>query len=614
MRVQLYIKKPLGSSLEIGLRALNLGAHLICVLLLETIMKRRMRLIVSAFVLSGLISGCGSADSGVNSHNEAAVSEASVQGASLDAGSGNVAQPHPRFSSKRLHSSIETLSSDAFGGRMPGTRGEELTINFLAEQFKALGVQAGNGDSFFQTVKLVSVESDPAMAMSLSFSDGEQSLEYGSEFMGGTQRIQERTELAGSELVFVGYGVVAPEYDWNDYEGLDMTGKTAVILVNDPGYATQNDALFKGNTMTYYGRWSYKYEEAARQGAAGAIIVHETGAAGYPWAVVSGSWSGLQHHLFAEDRNMSATEVEAWVTTEVATSIFAKAGFDFAALKQAAQAHGFKPQALGVNMSLAFDNKIESSNSSNVVGLIEGSERPDETIIYTAHWDHLGTRSGEGDQIFNGAVDNATGTAALIELAAAYKAMAEAPKRSVVFLAVTAEESGLLGSKFYSENPIYPLASTVAAINMDASNVLGRTRDITVVGYGASELDEYLRTAADKQNRVLVREPTPEKGYYYRSDHFNFAKKGVPALYAEGGVDYLGRPEGWGLEQQADYTDKRYHKPADEYDPSWDLSGMLEDMSLYFDIGYQLANGDDFPKWSPGSEFKAIREASRTER
>ncbi len=522
----------------------------------------------------------------------------------------------PAFDEQRLHRNIEILASDEFEGRQPASTGEAKTIKHLRDAFKALGLEPGNGDSWFQSASLVSIEADPNMTMTLtSAADTEQAstvqtLAYGSEFMAWTKRVETASSLTDSELVFVGYGIVAPEYNWNDYDGVDMKGKTAVILVNDPGFATQDPAVFKGNAMTYYGRWTYKYEEAARQGAAGAIIVHETDAAGYPWDVVSGSWSGPQFDLYAKDKNMSRAQVEGWVTLDVAKALFARAGKDYDTAKQQALGSDFAATALGIEASVSFSNTIEQSDSRNVIARISGSERPEETIIYTAHWDHLGKRQGDGDQIFNGAVDNATGTAALVELAAAFKALPKAPERSIVFLAVTAEESGLLGSRYYAENPVYDLASTIANINIDAANVLGPTHDVTVVGYGASELDDYLLRAAAAQDRVLKPEPTPEKGFYYRSDHFNFAKKGVPALYAESGVDYRDRPEGWGLEQQADYTANRYHKPGDEYRADWNLQGMLEDMALYFQIGYELANSDALPQWSEDSEFRAVRERS----
>ncbi len=553
-------------------------------------------------VLSLALSACGAQD------NPATLDSNAPQVAAAADQAGSSVVPEASFSESRLRSNIEQLASDEFGGRQPASAGEAKTIKLLRDQFLALDLEPGNGESWFQRVPLVSITADEAMSLTVEGDGFAEAFQYGEQFIAWTKRVVDSSKLAASELVFVGYGIVAPEYGWNDYAGLDVQGKTVVILVNDPGYATQDPELFNGNAMTYYGRWTYKYEEAARQGAAGAIIVHEDGPAGYPWKVVSGSWSGPQFDLFAEDRNMSRVAVEGWVTTAVANTLLSAAGQNLAELKTAAKTRGFQAVPLGLQASIDINNTLERFDSQNVVARIPGAVRPHETVVYTAHWDHIGTRLGEGDQIYNGAVDNATGTAGLIELAAAYKALPEPPERSLVFLAVTAEESGLLGSKHYAENPIYPMADTVAAINMDGMNVLGRTKDVTVVGFGASTLDELLAEVARDQGRELKPEPTPEKGYYYRSDHFNFAKQGVPALYAESGVDYRDRPEGWGLEQQKDYTANRYHAPSDEYDPAWDMSGMLEDLALYFGVGYQLANSAAWPKWSESSEFRAIRE------
>ena len=519
-------------------------------------------------------------------------------------------KPEKLFSESRLHNNIKTLASDEFEGRLPNTIGEEKTINFLKDQFAELGVSPGNGDSYFQQVSLVEMQADADMTMRVAAGGDSAELNYQQDMMAWTRRVVDASPLKDSEIVFVGYGVVAPEYDWNDYAGLDMTGKTALILVNDPGFATQNPELFKGNRMTYYGRWSYKFDEAAKQGAAGAIIVHEEAAAGYPWQVVSGGWAGPQFDLVAQDNNMSLAQIEGWVTQENARRILSLAGQDFDALSAEAQQPGFKPVAIEATVSVDVKNSVKRSTSNNVVAMIPGTERPEETIIFTAHWDHLGKREGDGDQIYNGAVDNASGTAGLIELAAAFM-QADAPERSLVFLAVTAEEAGLLGSKHYAENPVFDLADTVATINIDGANVLGKTKDIIVVGDGSSELEDYLRDEADTMGRVLVPEPTPEKGFYYRSDHFNFAKKGVPSLYAEGGIDYVDQPQGWGLEQQANYTKNRYHKAADEYDPNWDLSGMLQDLELYYRIADKLSNESTFPNWREGNEFKAIRDHSR---
>jgi Zn-dependent M28 family amino/carboxypeptidase len=511
-----------------------------------------------------------------------------------------------------LERHTEVLASDEFEGREPGSAGEEKTVNYIREQFIGLGLKPGNGDSYFQTVPLGVLTADPSVTMSISGDGYARDLQYASEMMVWTKRVTQEATVSESGLVFVGYGIVAPEYDWNDYEGIDVAGKTVVILVNDPGYASQDEQLFNGNAMTYYGRWTYKYEEAARQGAAAAIIVHETGAAGYGWEVVTGSWSGAQFDLVAADNNMSRVAVEGWITRQVAEQIFTSAGVDYEELKQAALQRDFKARPLPLSMDVKLHNVISKSDSRNVIGLLPGTVRPEEYFIYMAHWDHLGKDDSlPGDKIYNGAVDNASGTAGLIVLAEAFVESADPPERSIVFIAVTAEESGLLGSKHYGAHPLYPLKDTVAAINMDGLNVSGPMADVVVIGYGSSELEEYLAEAAKKQNRQLAREPSPEKGYFYRSDHFNLAKLGVPVLYAESGVESIRHGRDWGLAQQADYVAKRYHKPGDEYDPDWDMSGARQDLELYYEIGRRIADEDGFPNWYPGTEFRAIRDQSR---
>jgi Zn-dependent M28 family amino/carboxypeptidase len=428
--------------------------------------------------------------------------------------------------------------------------------------------------------------------------------------MAWTKRLVEHASLRDSPLVFVGYGIVAPEHGWDDYAGLDVAGKTVVMLVNDPGFATQDPDLFNGNAMTYYGRWTYKFDEAARQGAAGALIIHETGAAGYPWDVVTGSWAGPQFDLAGPDQNMSRVVMEGWLRQDAAQALLARAGLSLAQLSQAAARPGFVPVPLDLSVSVAVQNALETSNSRNVIGRLEGAKYPQETVLYMAHWDHLGLdRALEGDQIFNGAVDNATGVAGLLELARVFGA-GPRPDRSVVFLAVTAEESGLLGSQYYAENPVYPLKTTVAGFNMDGMNVHGPTRDVVVIGYGSSELESYLATAAARQGRVTVPEPTPEKGFFYRSDHFNLSKWGVPVLYAKSGIDHLEQGMDYGRRKAWEYTALRYHKVADEYDAGWDLSGALLDLDLVYQIGVELANSRDFPNWLEGNEFRAIRDQS----
>ena len=511
-----------------------------------------------------------------------------------------------------LHEHIAILASDQFEGRAPATPGEEKTITYLRQQFEALGIAPGNGDSYFQAVAVTELTTVSDAVLQIQGSDYDASFSYGDQMMVGTQQQIPYVSVQGSDVVFVGYGIVAPERNWNDYANIDVTDKTVIILVNDPGYATQDPELFNGNAMTYYGRWTYKYEEAARQGAAVALVVHETGPAGYPWEVVSSSWSGPQIGLQAADLNADKNEIEGWLTLESAEALFDGAGLDYQELKAAAAQPGFTAVPLAdFKASVSIENSVRNSESQNVIAVIPGTERPQETIIYTGHWDHLGVNAElEGDNIYNGAVDNATGTAALLALAHLHSQQAP-PERSIVFLAVTAEESGLLGSRWYAEHPIYPLATTVANINIDAMNVNGIMRDVVVVGYDSNELQNYLATAAAKQDRYLRAEPNPERGYYYRSDHFNFAKVGVPALYAESGEDSVEFGMEWGAERAQDYTDNRYHAPSDEYDPDWDLSGAAADILMFFDVVNTLSEESTFPNWFEGNEFKAIRDASR---
>lgn len=514
-----------------------------------------------------------------------------------------------------LHKHIAVLASDEFEGRAPATAGEEKTINYLQAEFEALGIGPGNGDSYFQSVSVTEITTASDAVLTLSGSNYSVELEYATEMIVGSQQQVPTTSIAASELVFVGYGIVAPERNWNDYAGIDVTGKTVVILVNDPGYATQDPAVFNGNAMTYYGRWTYKYEEAARQGAAGALIVHETGPAGYGWEVVSGSWSGPQIGLQADNLNSDKNDIEGWLTLDSAEALFAGADLNYQTLKAAAAQPGFTAVPLGdITASVAIQNSVRTSESQNVIAMIPGTERAEETIIYTAHWDHLGVNPElPGDNIYNGAADNATGTAALLAMAKMHADAAPAP-RSIVFLVVTAEESGLLGSRWYTQHPVFPLATTVANINIDVLNTYGPMHDIVVVGNGSSELEAYLEVAATAQERHLVAEPNPERGYYYRSDHFNFAKAGVPALYAESGEDSVEFGKEWGAQQAQDYNENRYHAPSDEYDPDWNLEGAAQDILLYFDVANKLSRESSFPNWLDGNEFKGIRDASQSAR
>jgi Zn-dependent M28 family amino/carboxypeptidase len=510
---------------------------------------------------------------------------------------------------------VRVLASDEFQGRAPGGEGERNTVDYLTAEFRAAGLEPANGESYLQTVPLVSVTAEEITPLEIEGGDETLSFRYQQDMMVWTKRYAEAESLTDSDMVFVGYGIVAPEYDWDDYAGLDVEGKTVVMLVNDPGFATGDPELFNGRAMTYYGRWTYKYEEAARQGAAGALIIHETEAAGYPWLVVSGSWSGEQFDLDLGDAAPPRVAIEGWLTGEAARSVFSAAGVDFDEAVSAAATRDFEARPLGLEASVAVENTLASMESSNVVGMLPGTEHPDEYIVYTAHWDHLGVaRSVLEDRIYNGAVDNASGVAGMLEIAESFAAMESGPARSVVFLAVTAEESGLLGSAWYASNPLFPLERTVANINIDAMSLLGPSHDITVIGYGNSELDDYAARAAEAQGRHLEREPTPEKGFFYRSDHFSFAKRGVPALYLRGGVDHREKGREYGLAYNSAWVSERYHKVSDEYSEDWDLRGVVEDIALLFSVGRALAGTRDWPNWAEGNEFRATRDASAAAR
>lgn len=509
-----------------------------------------------------------------------------------------------------LSEDTQILASDEFEGRGLASEGETKTVNFLRDEFQRIGLKPGNGQSYFQEIPMVVITADPAARLDVKGAKESLSFAYKEDFVAETLRIAEEASLADSEMVFAGYGIVASEYNWNDYEGLDVRGKTVLVLVNDPGYATQDPALFTGRSMTYYGRWTYKYEEAARQGAAAVFIVHETEPAAYPWGVVQNGWTGPQFNLVSEDNNMSRCSADGWLRLEAARKIFESAGLDYDAIKVQAAKRGFKAVPLGLKASLTLKNSVKNVTSNNVIAFIPGSERPDEYVIYMAHWDHFGRNPAlEGDQIFNGAVDNATGTAALIELAEAFKTLKHPPLRSIVFLAVTGEEQGLLGSAYYATHPLFPTAKTAAVINMDALNTYGRMKDITVVGYGLSDLDQYIEAAAKEAGRTVNPDPTPEKGSYFRSDHFPFAKQGIPAVYPSGGTDSIAHGKEWTLAQEDRYTAEKYHKPSDEFDPNWDLSGAIDDLQLLFKVGYRLAMDAAFPNWKEGTQYKAKRDA-----
>lgn len=500
---------------------------------------------------------------------------------------------------------VKDLSSDEFQGRMPFTEGEAKTINYIKEQFLGLGLKPGNGTSFFQEVPLVEITSHPNSELIFQGKGGKISLKHAEDFVMGSRQVKENIHVKDSELIFAGFGIVAPEYNWNDYDGLDVKGKTVVVMINDPGYYDKN--LFKGETMTYYGRWTYKFEEAARQGASGLLIIHDTGAASYGWNVVRSGWNGPQMALLSEDNGASLAEIEGWISAESAEEMFKLAGVDINVMAKAKKP-GFKAINLGLKTSADIKNEIKKSTSHNVIGKLVGTKRPEEVIVYAGHWDHLGTGEAlDGDSIYNGAVDNATGIAAIIEIARTFKNAEVAPERTILFVGLTAEEQGLLGSEYYATHPIIPLAKTVANINIDALDPTGATKDITMIGYGQSELDAYVETAAKAQNRIVKRDPKPSAGYFFRSDHFNFAKVGVPAIYAGGGVDFIDQSED--AKNKRARFEGRYHTQKDEYDAAyWQLDGIMNDIKLLFEIGYKLSMETTFPKWKEGSEFKEAGE------
>jgi len=507
---------------------------------------------------------------------------------------------------------VAELSSDHYLGRKPFSEGEERTVDYLVNELKNLGVQPGNGTSYIQEVPMVEITGTPQATMRFSSPKGNTVLNLGEEFVSYTERLQEKIEVKNSEVLFCGFGITAPEYDWDDFAGQDIRGKTIIVLVNDPGFGGEDEAFFKGNTMTYYGRWTYKYEEAERQGAAAVLIVHETTSAGYPWFVVSSSWGGGQLNLRPPDGNKNKAAIQGWLSLDAAKELFEQQGLDLGAEIRKARTPEFKPYSLGYTMDHNLTNTFKDDVSKNVIGMIKGSTRPDETILYSAHWDHLGVgQVVDGDSIYNGALDNGSGVSCVLSIAKQF-AQAPQPERSVVFLFVTAEEQGLLGSQYYAENPIFPINLSVANLNMDGLIAIGPMKYLTITGMGHSDMDDYARAAAAEQGREILADPEPEKGFFFRSDHFNFAKVGIPALYAEGGKEHVEKGVDFVTEKRADYTSARYHKPADEYVPEeWDLRGLVQDATLYFNIGTKLANETNFPQWKEGSEFKAARDASQ---
>ncbi len=525
----------------------------------------------------------------------------------------DIPAPAPgEISAATMREVTRTLSSDEFGGRMPGTPSEEKTLTYLVEQFTRAGLQPGNKGSWFQDVPLVEITAANYAPLQVAGSGEAFALSHGEEWVGVTSREVPHIDLTDSELVFVGYGIDAPERGWNDYAGIDMRGKTAVILVNDPDWTSETlNGPFNGAAMTYYGRWGYKFEDAARQGAAGALIIHDTFPASYGWNVVEEGWTGPQAYAERSDGGAGETLVNGWVQHDVARRIMIAAGKDFDALVKAAAVKGFKPVPLGLTVSTSFDNTIRRYTTRNVIGVLPGSERPDEYVIHTGHWDHLG-RCGpdeEGDDICNGAVDNAAGIGAIVALAEAHAKAGPAP-RSLAFIAVTAEEQGLLGSEYFAANPVFPLNHIVAGINIDAPMLGGPSRDVTVIGGGKSDLDAFLEAALARQGRAATPDTSPQAGFYYRSDHFSFAKRGVPMLYVEGGQDFVEGGTAAGAAYQERYIREAYHGPNDEFDPAWDFAAVEPDLQLYYMLGRMLATSTSWPGWIPGDEFRRIRQES----
>lgn len=510
---------------------------------------------------------------------------------------------------------ISILSSDSFLGRMPFTPGEKMTVDFLERAFRSVGLAPGNGNSFVQEVPMVSIVSTADSSMRVKTPKGSFFLQAPGDYVIWTDKTDAHIDLDNTPVVFAGYGVVAPEYGWNDYEGIDMKGKLALVMVNDPGFWNNDTTLFKGRTMTYYGRWTYKFEEAARQGAKGCLVIHRTSAAGYPFSVVQNGFNSARLQLDNRGKQTSNCDAIGWIRDSTAERLFAAAGLD-ATLFEKANHRGFRAVPLNIGFSTSMSVQTTYDKSMNVIGRIEGSKRPDEAIIYTAHWDHLGIGAPDekGDSIYNGALDNASGAAGLIELARAFNSLQPKPERTIVFLAVTGEEQGLLGSEYYTTNPVYPPEKTVAEINIDVLNNFGATRDAVVVGLGQSELDDYLKEEVEKEGGYIVAEPSPEAGGYFRSDHFNFAKAGIPALYAGSGIDLIGKGKTEGQRLKDEFIAKHYHRPSDELTGDWNMQGAVHDLGRLFKVGRRLAFEARWPAWKDGSEFKAIREKQRAGR
>ncbi len=520
------------------------------------------------------------------------------------------AQPPPpwQLDEVAFRDHVRILSSDEFAGRQPGTQGEVKTVAYLSEQFKKLGLKPGNDESFIQQVPLV--ELTPSAAPELTFIAGDRRYApaYAQDMVIWTKRVVPAIDLSNAPVVFAGYGVTAPEYSWDDYAGVDVRGKVVLVLVNDPGHTGNDERLFKGRAMTYYGRWTYKFEEAARHGAAGVMVVHDTGGAGYGWNVVRSSWAGPQLDRSTPDGNAGRAAVEGWLAESSARAALQLVALDLTQLRARAEQRGFRAFDTHLKVNAAIRNDIRFSSSANVVGTLPGKSKSREFVLFTAHWDHLGTQvDAAGSHIYHGALDNASGVAAVLVLAQSYARTPQRPERTLIFLCPTGEESNLLGSAYYTEHPLFPLDQTVAALNFDVMRIGGPTRDVSVIGAGQSDLEDRLREAALLQGRTLTADPEPEQGHFFRSDQFSFAKHGVPALFAQGGLDDAEHGPAWGRARNDEYTARRYHQPEDVYADSWDLRGTMQDLSLFYELGLRLANEKRTPRWYPSSEFAHLR-------
>jgi Zn-dependent M28 family amino/carboxypeptidase len=510
-----------------------------------------------------------------------------------------------------LEKHIIAFSSDEFQGRKPFTIVEEKATQYIANTFKEMGIEGAFDGDYFQNVPAVELQYSPNKSITINTKNGDLTLELTKDYIAKTPHIKDSIEIKNAEIIFAGYGIVAPEYGWDDYKNIDAKGKIVLVLVNDPGFATQNNDLFRGNAMTYYGRWAYKYEEAARQGAKGILVIHSTKPAGYGWQVLTNT-SGFGISIQTENGNEDKCALEGWITNEATKRLFEKSGLNFEVLSKQAETHNFNAVSLNCDLNLTIKTKLKFQNSKNVAGIIKGTKHPDECIVYSAHWDHFGIGPiNHGDSIYNGAMDNGTALAAFLETAKAFSKLKQKPERSVVFISVTAEETGLIGSKFYAQSGLFPPEKTIANLNYELLLPMGKMKDVTITGFGQSELDVYVEQAAKEQDRYIIEEPFPENGMYFRSDHFSFAQVGIPSLFIKGWQDSREHGKDWAKEQINNYWGNAYHKPADEYNPDTaNLSGIVEDAKLFFKIGYKLANETSFPNWSEKSEFRAIREKS----